>query len=158
NVIAHENYMIRQSYKLLTWRYRVLGTMGIYKGNAHPVWSGSMADEAWPPGAARPSLCVTYKPTWKEVPEAENLCNKENLRIPPLPEVKVIGGFLGLNAGITALSRQLRQQFDLQCEKLGAYNWWFAMSILQAFRVDQRNRKQVIYGLAHDLSDGQGGD
>ncbi|HMN70038.1 MAG TPA: pilus assembly protein TadG-related protein, partial [Bdellovibrionales bacterium] len=28
NAIAHQNYAIRQSYKLLAWRYRVLGTMG----------------------------------------------------------------------------------------------------------------------------------
>lgn len=158
NVIAHENYMIRQSYKLLAWRYRVLGTMGIYNGNAHPVWTGDMGDNPWPPAADRPSLCVTYKPTWKEVPDGENLCNRENLRIPPLPEVKVIAGFLGINAGIAALSRQLRNQFDRQCEKHGAYNWWFAMSILHAFRLDQRNRKQVIYGLASNLSDGQNGD
>ena len=29
NAIAHINYQIRQSWKLLTWRYRVLGSMGI---------------------------------------------------------------------------------------------------------------------------------
>src|SRR5437764_657897 len=28
NEIAHINYQIRQDYKLLTWRYRVLGTLG----------------------------------------------------------------------------------------------------------------------------------
>ncbi|MBX3020370.1 MAG: hypothetical protein KF799_01735 [Bdellovibrionales bacterium] len=151
NVIAHENYMIRQSYKLLSWRYRVLGTMGLYRGAPHPVWTGDAAESVYAP-AVRPSLCVTYKPTWTEVPEGENLCNTENLVIPALPEVKVIAGFLGLNAGIAALSRQLRAQFDIQCSKHGAYNWWFGMSILHAFRLDQRNRKQIIYGLAQTLS------
>ena len=29
NAIAHINYQIRQSWKLLTWRYRVLGSMGL---------------------------------------------------------------------------------------------------------------------------------
>ena len=158
NVIAHENYMIRQSYKLLAWRYRVLGTLGLFNGNPHPVWTGDMSEAAYPPGMTAPTLCITYKPTWKEVPEGENLCNRENLRIPPLPEVKVIAGFLGINAGIAALSQQLRTQFDKQCEKHGAYNWWFAMSILQAFRNDQRNRMQVISGLAKNLSGGSGGD
>ncbi|MGE4132682.1 MAG: hypothetical protein AB7F86_13645, partial [Bdellovibrionales bacterium] len=57
-----------------------------------------------------------------------------------------------INAGIAALSRQLRAQFDIQCQKHGAYNWWFAMSILHAFRLDQRNRKQVIFALARNLS------
>lgn len=152
NVIAHENYAIRQSYKLLTWRYRVLGTMGLYRNNQeHPVWRGEASDTVFTP-AVKPSLCITYKPTWQEVPEGENLCNQENLRIPPLPEVKVIAGFLGINHGIAALSRQLRAQFDIQCGKNGAYNWWFAMSILHAFRLDQRNRKQIIYALANNLS------
>jgi len=151
NVIAHENYAIRQSYKLLAWRYRVLGTMGLYQaGVVHPVWSGAMGDSPFQP-AVTPSLCVTYKPTWTEVPEGENLCNRENLQIPPLPEVQVIAGFIGINAGIAALSRQLRQQFDIQCQKHGAYNWWFAMSILHAFRIDQRNRNLVMLAIAQNM-------
>lgn len=152
NVIAHQNYQIRQSYKLLAWRYHTMGTMGLYQdaANVHPVWTGDTSDTLYPP-AVRPSLCVTYKPTWVEVPDGENLCNRENLRIPPLPQVQVIAGFLGINAGIAALSQQLRMQFDIQCQKHGAYNWWFAMSILHAFRLDQRNRKQVIFALAQDL-------
>jgi hypothetical protein len=158
DVIAHENYMIRQSYKLLTWRYRVLGTMGLYRNTIHPVWSGESTESVFSPAGARPSICVTYKPTWKEVPPGENLCNQENLRIPPLPEVKVIAGFLGINQGIAALSRQLRAQFDAQCEKHGAYNWWYGMSILYAFRIDQRNRGQVINALAQNLSQGEDGD
>ncbi|MCC7404509.1 MAG: hypothetical protein IT288_08950, partial [Bdellovibrionales bacterium] len=28
NAIAHSNYQIRQSWKVLAWRYRVLGTLG----------------------------------------------------------------------------------------------------------------------------------
>ena len=157
NAIAHQNYAIRQSYKLMAWRYRVLGTMGLYRNDVHPVWSGEMNEEPFGP-AIRPSVCVTYKPTWQEVPDGENLCNQVGLKIPPLPEVKVIAGFLGLNAGIAALSRQLRAQFDAQCQKHGAYNWWFAMSNLHAFRLDQRNRKQVIYALARNLSGGRNGD
>ncbi len=152
NVIAHQNYQIRQSYKLLAWRYHTLGTLGLYQdaANVHPVWTGDTSDTVYPP-SVRPSLCVTYKPTWVEVPDGENLCNRENLRIPPLPEVQVIAGFLGINLGIAALSRQLRMQFDIQCQKHGAYNWWYAMSILHAFRLDQRNRKQIIFALARNL-------
>lgn len=160
NAIAHENYTIRQSWKLLSWRYRVLGTMGFYRAPTppHPVWSHETTDTVYAP-ASKPAVCVTYKPTWQEVPPDESLCNQENLRIPPLPEVKVIFGGLGINAGIAALSRQLRAQFDAQCEKHGAYNWWFAMSILTAFRMDQTNRKRVIYALARDLSNSsQDGD
>ena len=29
NVVAHVNFQVRQAYKLLTWRYRILGTFGM---------------------------------------------------------------------------------------------------------------------------------
>jgi hypothetical protein len=152
NAMAHENYMIRQSWKLLSWRYRVLGTMGLDRqGVAHPIRTGIMSDTPFQ-YAQTPSLCMTYKPTWEEVPPNENLCNSPQTQIPPLPQVKVIAGFLGINYGIAALSRQLRIQFDNQCDKNGAFNWWFAASILHSFRLDQRNRKRVIYGLADGLA------
>ena len=160
NAIAHQNYAIRQSYKLLAWRYRVLGTMGIIDKSVEnsPVYSAAASPDTPYPYAVNASVCVMYEPTWDEVPEGENLCRKPNFNIPKLPEVKVIAGFLGLNHGIAALSRQLRLQFDQQCHALAAYNWWFAASILHAFRLDQRNRKQVIYGLAKNLSNGKDGD
>lgn len=158
NVIAHENYMIRQSWKLAAWRYRVLGTMGmIDNGSVNPAHTGSTTDTLYQ-GAAAPSLCITYQPNWQEVPPAENLCRHPDVRIPPLPQVKVIAGFLGLNQGIAALSTQLRAQFHDECVKHGAFNWWFAMSLMHAFRLDQRNRMQVITALANDLSGGKDGD
>jgi hypothetical protein len=161
DVIAHENYMIRQSWKLLSWRYRVLGTMGIYQAPSppSPVWTGDISDQIYPPAFTAPSLCVSYRPTWTQAPINENLCNRENLQIPQLPSVSIIAGFLGMNAGIAALSQQLRMQFTFECSKLGAMNWWFAMSIMHAFRLDQRNRKQVILALAQNLSNaGSTGD
>lgn len=152
NAIAHQNYMIRQSWKLMSWRYRVLGTMGLDRSAVnHPVRTGEISDTPYNP-AVRPSVCMTYKPTWEEVPPRENLCNEITTNIPPLPEVKVIAGFLGINHSIAALSRELRAQFARQCEQNGAVNWWFASSFLHSFRLDQRNRKQVIMGLATGLS------
>src|ERR1700722_2583132 len=45
NVIAHENYIIRQAWKLLAWRYRVLGTMGYYQPpDVRPVRSHDVTD------------------------------------------------------------------------------------------------------------------
>jgi hypothetical protein len=158
DVIAHENYMIRQSWKLLTFRYRVMGTLGIYKGQyIHPARSGDTSDSVYAP-AQTASVCITYFPNWTEVPTDENLCNEPELKIPPLPKVSVIAGFLGLNAGIAALSNQLIAQFNAECAKHGAFNWYYAMSALQAFRMDQRNRQQIITALANNLSHGQNGD
>lgn len=158
NAMAHQNYAIRQSWKLASWRYRVLGTMGLDRsGVKHPTITGSTSDTPYQP-AIRPSLCMTYKTgtneqdLWEDVPPRENLCNSENTRVPPLPQVRIIAGFLGINHGIAALSRQLRLQFARQSDKHGAFNWWYGSSIMHAFRLDQRNRKQVIFGLARGLS------
>ena len=37
NVIAHQNYQIRQAWKLLSWRYRVLGQYGVGGQPSAPV-------------------------------------------------------------------------------------------------------------------------
>lgn len=36
NVMAHVNYQMRQAWKLLTWRYRILGTFGLEKDLGKP--------------------------------------------------------------------------------------------------------------------------
>lgn len=158
NAMAHQNYAIRQSWKVLTWRYRALGTMGLNRNPIHPVVADEMTEQAWPPDNYPPAVCVAYKPNWAEVPPDESICHTYGLQVPPLPVVPVIAGFLGLNHGISELSKQLKAQYEAQCQKHGASNWWFAMSILHAFRLDQRNRKQVIYALADSVAGGQNGD
>ncbi len=152
NAMAHQNYAIRQSWKLLSWRYRVLGTMGTINPR-HPATqaNGPMSNSPYRV-AEIPTICMTYKPTWEEAPPRENPCQVPNFSIPPLPQVRVIAGFIGANHGIAALSRHLRELYRNRCDELAGWNWWFGASILHAFRVDQRNRRQVIYGLASGLS------
>lgn len=36
NAIAHINFQIKQAWKLLTWRYRIVGTFGFQKGDTSP--------------------------------------------------------------------------------------------------------------------------
>ena len=82
NVIAHQNYQIRQSWKLLTWRYRVLGTMGL-QTPPHPVSvDGPLTEIPIFSQRTPPSVCVTYQPTWQEV-QGDNLCKVHEVRIPP---------------------------------------------------------------------------
>lgn len=158
NAMAHQNYQIRQAWKLFAWRYRVLGTMGKERGQfRHPTLTGELSESVYQ-HAIRPPLCVTYKPTWVEVPDNQNLCHSDGLRVPPLPQVRVFAGFLGINHQIAALSTRLIQQFQASCDYHGAFNWWFSMSIAHAFRLDQRNRRQLIYGLANNLSARSDGD
>ncbi len=154
NAIAHVNYQIRQAWKLLSFRYRVLGTLGFDRqssSSVHPAWTGKI-DEAPYLAASRPALCVNYKPTWDEVAKDQNLCNQPGLSIPPLPAVPVIAGFIGINATVSALSNQLINAFNAACDVFGAYNWWFGAIILQNYRLEQENRKSLIYALAQNLS------
>lgn len=158
NAIAHQNYQIRQAWKLFAWRYRVLGTLGMERNPfKHPTLTGEKSESQYE-FAVKPALCVTYKPTWVEVPNNENLCHSEGLEIPPLPQVQVYAGFLGINHQVAALSARLIQQFQRSCSYHGAFNWWFAMNIAHAYRLDQRNRMQNIYGLAANLSGRSNGD
>lgn len=154
NVIAHENYMIRQSWKLLAWRYRVLGSDGVVTPNTHPVISGDITDLPFQfdPNSIDPAVCVTHAGSWADVNPDESLCKKPATAIPPLPKVRVIAGFLGFNYVFAALTDKLRATMANNCSQLGAYNWWYAMVIMQAFREDQRNRKQVINAIAKNLS------
>lgn len=41
NVIGHVNFQIRQAWKLMTWRYRILGTFG-------QIWTGNNSDPDFP--------------------------------------------------------------------------------------------------------------
>lgn len=150
NVIAHNNYVIRQAWKLLAWRYRVLGSMGVEKNPsyAHPVRLGSGSEEAY---NVPPLVCVTYHSNWIEVPATQNLCNEPELKIPALPQPALIAGFLPINVQVVKLAESLRVSFTEACSSHGAYNWWYAMSILHSFRLEQRYRRILMDALARNL-------
>lgn len=154
NVIAHQNYAIRQSFKLLTWRYRALGSSGPIDANAHP-WQSRDASEA--PHGVAPAICVTHSKFWSDVDPNESLCKQPTVQIPSLPNIAVISP-MGFNSVLAIFAQKMQRLAAGSCDRLGSYNWWFGMAILQAFREDQRNRKQVIYAVANNLISGKQGD
>ncbi len=160
NAIAHNNYQIRQSWKLLAWRYRVLGAVGIQQAPyAHPALTGEIAEELYTAGfdtsggglITDPPVCVSHSVIWRNVDPQQNVCNRTDLAIPPLPRMQIAIGF---PFNIIAAQRvdQLVDVFQSQCSNHGAYNWWFAATILHAFREEQRNRRALIRSLAQGLS------
>ena len=76
NEIAHVNYQIRQDYKLLAWRYRVIGTLGRQKIGATteadfpPARSINLAldDVPWNPATAY----YGAPPNQKEIPSTQH--------------------------------------------------------------------------------------
>ena len=155
NAIAHQNYQIRQAWKLLAWRYRVLGTMGLSSGSGlHPTRvPGVQGDDSqvfW----EIPELCVSYRDVWIDgaAGNTENLCQKRQVNIPAIPFVPIRAPFNGFNAALSQISQSLRNSYKTSCEFHGARNWEFAATILHAFRLDQANRREVLYALARNLT------
>ena len=96
NAIGHINYQIRQSWKLLTWRYRELGTAGNFS-KAHPFdkpfieicneadcsTESVLKDPSYKSFYDSPAFCITYVP-FRPMPTNENTCkaSEENKNIP----------------------------------------------------------------------------
>lgn len=172
NALAHQNYQIRQSWKLLAWRYRVLGTVGIIENNGvqSPDFMHPSNIAVFPPnspfinenewfGASvtnnqqYPLICINFLPTWPLTsPPKENACKSRNLSVPEIPEVPNIASFNPINAVINKFSLQLQTNFNISCQNVGIWNWWFMKAIKESYRQDMTNRRQVIEALARALS------
>lgn len=175
NAIGHINYQIRQSYKLLTWRYRVLGVAGVWHETtrgiqAHPVRKGENSpgnkggtilgyddettnwDRSLDNYYQRPAFCLAFQPM-REVPPDENTCREpEGQTIPALRRPPIIAGFIGAAstaARVTDISNWAQQS---RCEFAGPYNYVALARFLVAFNLDQGNRRLLIYKLGNGLS------
>lgn len=159
NAIAHQNYQIRQSYKLLAWRYRVLGTAG---RTDHPSQRPRVSGEGLYPAQENPIACIAYRPLFEDAGSSQgqrsggdNLCKGDfggspSLQAPEIPNVILPFDFIS-----QIFRRAAQQTVDFvarSCRQYGGYNWWYASMAMTAFTLDQANRKQVIYALADNLS------
>lgn len=177
NTISHTNYQIRQSYKLLTWRYRVLGVAGVMPDvepvGGHPVSkdginpnSGvrggriSQNDEDTHPDQPaalrdyyeRPAFCVAFRP-FDEVPDNENTCRAPlGQTIEALRDPGIVAGFLGAAHTAREVTRLANQSMQMRCEFVGPYNYVILGRFIVAFNIDQGDRKILIYKMANQLS------
>ncbi len=167
NAIAHQNYQIRQGWKLLTWRSRVLGSQGYEQPELHPTRSGQISEAQIYRGAGlgtsvdavnQPAVCIGYGPTFTDINQEQSLCkNKEAQRIEKFDVVPVVAPWLPIAVILNQQSILRRQQFDSSCSSQGIWNWWYTHAVMQSFRLDQGNRRKVIDALANNLSgDGNG--
>ena len=171
NEIGHINYQLRQDYKLLAWRYRVLGTLGRNcDGQNNPVYeppalkSIGLTDTAWvsscpdyQPPPDYPAVCVAnymwaeFKPNSSE---QESYCFRQyKVPTPTIPSVIIIAPFVpevGASAAFTAQA----QQFQLDaCAKSGPLSWDFLMQIIYAYKLTIADRKSIILALRGNLVD-----
>ncbi|MGZ3804946.1 MAG: TadE/TadG family type IV pilus assembly protein, partial [Pseudobdellovibrionaceae bacterium] len=148
NAVGHVNYQIRQSWKLLSWRYRQLGTAGDY--GVHPydkVLRQIRPDdiEGLPQPSAMstekdyydaPAFCITYSP-FSPMPKGESTCKLQskqrtiNLFSPP----PTIAGFFSINEAIRKASdRALSEALD-RCRYVGQFNFVILAEFMAAYNI-----------------------
>ena len=177
NAIAHINYQIRQSWKLLTWRYRVLGSVGatdttlrlttpndtehhlpVFKDPidegpyffcvGHKDWGGFIDHETLAPRSGPPL-------------GTDNLCMRMNKDIDPptVPRVTgTLGSFSDLLDEIRNMGISVGAELDRKCNFYGFNSWLLGITAFVHFRKDQSDRKYMIHELAKLLSEGKGKD
>lgn len=148
SVMAHQNYQIRQSWKLFAFRYRVLGGMGLLSPE-HPARATNedLADTKY--GASdNATVCINFRPTWPSAPEDDNFCQVTNFSISAPPsgiDLLPVLGFDSLLEKLTNVTESFKVAFDERCKYQGGMNWLFAAQAKLAFRKDQTNRLETIY-------------
>ncbi len=162
NAVSHINYQIRQSWKLLTWRYRMVGSAGEW--HAHPFQKsppmsiprggdddtlGNIHSDFFD----APAFCAAYVP-FKPMPEAENTCRdmatKGVIKLFPAP--KIIAPFVPLTAALHAAGLQALANIKRRCQISGTYNFILLGSFVVAYNIDQGDRSLLMTQIARSMS------
>lgn len=170
NSIGHINYQMRQSWKLLAWRYRVLGTAGDVSRHPYDHQGSKSVRPAYDVensvdtngNYTRPPFCITYPPfndkTGQAVPANENTC-KETLandlkarmvrlfNAPP-----TVAGFIGFAVQTAALTNTLRQSAIGRCINVGPFNYTTVGGFMFAYQLDQYARRLVLARISRSMS------
>ena len=164
NTIAHQNYQIRQAWKLLSWRYRVLGTLGFEN---HPSKANDDSEGFWlksfnntfleKQGGVPPVVCTAFAGIWKNAPDNEDSCEKYfssgGYNVPALRVPNIIAGFLSIAGSVRSFAQRANEDSRRRCEYIGVSNWQTAARMLYDYKVDQANRKETIKALAIKMSE-----
>lgn len=158
NAIAHVNYQIRQAYKLLQFRYHVIGNGGLQKPQPFYDWlSKSIPNENDESPKTFTSFCITYPP-FSMVGASENYCQEASLKTIPLPgRPSVLSGlspfgFFGLTVAIKTASDQYNANAQRGCRMSSEFNWYAMARFITAYKQDVKNRKQLLLALANEAS------
>jgi len=153
NAIAHTNFQIRQSWKLLSWRVRVLGDFGRTSHPSVPQVGNPDLDVQDPylfnyP----PSVCVDNN-GWM-VDSGQNTCKRPGQFVPPIKNIPRISPFPIYDV-LQPFLKQSQEVFSRDCRRRGPQNWAMAARWLAAYKLDVANRKQTIWALADTLKNNE---
>jgi len=151
DVIAHTNYQIRQSYKVLNFRYYYLGTLGYT--DAPSLSPTPLAEQPYPemlPPHAPTPVCIAYGPMW-DVSPGDNICKKHNYVVQNITIPPIIAAFLPTVMAFNSVAISMQNNLISVCQKYAAFNWWYAALMYVSYDIEQAYRKQTIHALANNL-------
>ncbi len=167
NAIAHINYQIHQAWKLLNYRYHVIGTMGYDEHPANPNNSGaSVQDEI----SNNPAdiLCMSFddiycsNANFQVANQLEcntpaggnntNICRSTihfGIKSMKVPEVI---GFGGWDSDVASKMKKAVETSVEMFKNQGVINFQLVNLFIAMFRADSRNRRSIITEIANQLS------
>lgn len=148
NAIGHYNYQIRQAWKLLTFRYRVLGDLGFQQ---HPIQlTGENFDDvpAYQDQGRPANVCINHGFWGYE----QNLCFFSQIQIPPIPQMTIINPFLPTNFIAQNLIDQFRQNAAADCLGTSRLNFSILIQWLLGYRAQIGQSKMAVRRYADLLS------
>jgi hypothetical protein len=159
NAVAHINYQIRQSWKLMTWRYQQIGMAGETK--VHPYnYIGKVfsSEDDSTPVSYFSANCQAYSP-FEIYSGSENYCKNmptgatDTLSIPvPSVSTPFASGFFTFAVTVANVTKNLGVQAQKGCNQVGAINWYTLARFLAAYKMDVTSRKQMLYLVANGMS------
>lgn len=152
NAIAHSNYQIRQAWKLLAWRVRVLGDLGNKENPNKGSGPTAIVNEAYI--NRLPVVCINHQ-FWSHV-TGDDWCYKEakNFHVTKLEPTKMtdfISPLAPVNAAIYIVTKNLANTFQHICEDLGPTNYGMAIRWIAGYRAQVAKSKERIRNLADQL-------
>lgn len=164
NAIGHINYQIRQSWKLLAWRYRMLGSAGEWfhhpfnketkridgsKGDSDDISGNSITKNF----QEAPAFCITYIP-FKPMPPGENTCKNmatmSGIKLFQVP--KVVAGHQAFSKIISNTTKVMQNNAVQRCKLFGSFNYLMLGRFIVAFNNDQKARMDLISALSRGTS------
>ncbi len=156
NAIAHINYQIRQSWKLMSFRYGQLGTAGAIIQHPYDPRNPQRARENDVGWAQTPAMCLPYTPiSLVNTVNNESYCQNTNGLNIPLPGVPSLGPanfFVNFQTAIRGAANALKVAAQGGCDNAMAVNWLTMARFIQSYKLDVRNRKKLLLALANEMS------
>ena len=174
NAMAHINYQMRQNWKLLAWRYRILGTLAQPYGGSQDYWcpqNNEKATDCTSTGSTSPQqaqacrqaqsalqglygndycdksyfVCISQN-LWKRGVSSsdQNLCTKKEIDIKPVVNLPVSAPFMAEAILAQQGVAQLIDDVSQSCPAEGALNWLMTQFFMTHFRLDQKDRKVML--------------